>query len=241
MLLLQRQPIYNSSQDGTHGGRVGLDEGGEVDVGEESIEELTVHPIGNPSVPRYRVGKVFELEGSFEATSKEPTERGDSGCKDGQDDSVPLDRIEGNLANTNANLQQSSVGILEMFLTKCRKRADRAADSLNDFATKMAFGVQEVVRVKGEAHTFCSHVHIANSKRINLIYRNRTMHIGILCKKPSKLHNKKDKCSLITSNLQVHTTKPKIKVVIKAPKNPSQVFFGDSLISGVRPSEHPNT
>lgn len=38
----------------------------------------------------------------------------------------------------------------------------------------------------------------------------------------------------------IRTTNAEIIVVIEAPMNPSQVFFGDNLINGVLPKKNPN-
>lgn len=73
-------------------------------MSEEAIQELTVHPISNPAMTGNGVRKVFQLEGSLEATGKESTKRSNSRSKDGQHHGMPLNRIEIDLSHANANL-----------------------------------------------------------------------------------------------------------------------------------------
>lgn len=95
--------------------------------------------------------------------------------------------------------------------------------------TKRGFGLQETAFANGDVHTFYKTKGIMKSHL--QLWDSACM---------DTLPGSQQTTNLIGS-ITFLTRNPKISVVIKAPKNPSQVFFGDNFIKGVLPNEQPNT
>ena len=76
-----------------------FDEGGVVDVDEETNEELAVHAIGDATVTGDELVEVLLLKGAFHGGGEETAEGSNDGREECNDDGVELHGHDGELAN----------------------------------------------------------------------------------------------------------------------------------------------
>jgi hypothetical protein len=70
-------------------------EAGVVEECDGAHNELAVHAIRDTAVAGNAVPKIFDLESTLQARSKETAERCDQGCKRGEDKNMEVKRFEG--------------------------------------------------------------------------------------------------------------------------------------------------
>lgn len=96
-LFFRRQPGDGRLHDTSHGGLVHRDKALVVHEGEESHDELTVHPIGDATMSWNRFTEILDLKGPFQARSEETAKRRDEGGEGGEDNDMELHRGDVNV------------------------------------------------------------------------------------------------------------------------------------------------
>jgi hypothetical protein len=64
-----------------------------VHVGKRAHDELTIKSIGDSTMSRNRVAKIFDLKGAFDTRSKETAEWSNERCKGSKEEDMELERL----------------------------------------------------------------------------------------------------------------------------------------------------
>src|SRR5689334_5607330 len=78
------------------------DKASEVHVAEQPHQELAVHPVRDPTMTRYGVAEILDVERAFETRSKESSEWRDDRRKDGKCEGVELHGVQVDRAERDA-------------------------------------------------------------------------------------------------------------------------------------------
>ena len=100
-------------------GAANLDKGAVVDTGESGHAELAVETVHSAAVPRNEVVKVFDLESALEAAGEEAAKGCNQRGKDGHENGVHGQRVDGEGVSRDAQVAQPRRQINARPLKRC--------------------------------------------------------------------------------------------------------------------------